>query len=49
MKKLMAMIVACLVLTAVSVQPVAASNPEKEARFAGKVAGEVGVDGIPVG
>ena len=38
MKKLLTMIVAGLVLTAVSVRPVAASsNAEKEVRFAGKV------------
>jgi hypothetical protein len=38
MKKLLTMIVACLVLSAVSVRPVAASsNLEKEVRFAGKV------------
>jgi hypothetical protein len=37
-KKLLTMIVACLVLTAVSVRPVAAaSNAEKQLRFAGKV------------
>ena len=38
MKKLLTMIVTCLVLTAISVRPVAATaNAEKEARFAGKV------------
>jgi hypothetical protein len=38
MKKLLTLMVACLVLTAISVRPVAASaNAEKEARFAGKV------------
>jgi hypothetical protein len=38
MKKLLTMMVACLVVSAVSVRPVAASsNTEKEARFAGKV------------
>jgi hypothetical protein len=38
MKKLLTMMVACLVVSAVSVRPVAASaNAEKEARFAGKV------------
>jgi hypothetical protein len=38
MKKLFTMIVACLVLSAVSIRPVAASsNAEKEVRFAGKV------------
>ena len=38
MKKLLTMIVAGLVLTAVSVRPVwASSNVEKEVRFAGKV------------
>jgi hypothetical protein len=38
MKKLLTMMVACLVLGAVSVRPVAASSKaEKEARFAGKV------------
>lgn len=38
MKKLLTMMVACLVVSAVSVRPVAASsNAEKEARFASKV------------
>jgi len=38
MKKLLTMMVACLVVSAVSVRPVAASsNAEKEVRFAGKV------------
>ncbi|HUS12126.1 MAG TPA: hypothetical protein VMZ30_16795 [Pyrinomonadaceae bacterium] len=38
MKKLLTMIIACLVLSAISVRPVAASsNVEKEVRFAGKV------------
>ena len=38
MKKLLTMMVACLVVSAVSVRPVAASSKaEKEARFAGKV------------
>ncbi len=38
MKKLLMMIVACLVVSALGVRPVAASsNSEKEVRFAGKV------------
>ena len=38
MKRLLTMMVACLVVSAVSVRPVAASsNAEKEVRFAGKV------------
>jgi hypothetical protein len=38
MKRLLTMIVVCLVLGAISVRPVAAfSNAEKEVRFAGKV------------
>ena len=38
MKKLLTMMVACLVVSAVSVRPIAASsNAEKEVRFAGKV------------
>jgi hypothetical protein len=38
MKKLLTMMVACLVVSAASVRPVAASsNAEKEVRFAGKV------------
>jgi len=38
MKKLLTMMVACLVLTALNIQPVAAATmAEKEARFAGKV------------
>jgi len=38
MKKLLTMMVACLVVSAVSVRPVAASSKaEKEVRFAGKV------------
>lgn len=38
MKKLLTLMVACLVVSAVSVRPVAASsNAEKEVRFAGKV------------
>jgi hypothetical protein len=38
MKKLLTIMVACLVMTAVSVRPVGAtSNAEKETRFAGKV------------
>jgi hypothetical protein len=38
MKKVFAMLVACLAVTTLSVQPiVAASNAEKEIRFAGKV------------
>jgi hypothetical protein len=38
MKKLLIMMVACLVVSALSVRPVAASsNAEKEARLAGKV------------
>jgi hypothetical protein len=38
MKKLLTMMIACLVVSAVSVRPVAASsNTEKEVRFAGKV------------
>jgi hypothetical protein len=47
MKKLLTMILACMVLTAVSVQPVAASNPEKEARFAGKV--KAGIEKLGTG
>jgi hypothetical protein len=38
MKKLLTMMIACLVVSAVSVRPIAASSrAEKEARFAGKV------------
>ena len=48
MKKLLTMLVACLVLSAVSVQPVAAAGKaEKEARFAGKV--KVGIEKLGVG
>ena len=48
MKKLLTMMVACLVLGAVSVRPVAASsNAEKEARFAGKV--KLGVEKLGAG
>jgi len=48
MKKLLMMIVACLVVSALGVRPVAASlNSEKEIRFAGKV--KQGVEKIGVG
>lgn len=48
MKKLLTMMVACLMLGTVSVRPVAASsNAEKEARFAGKV--KVGVEKLGSG
>jgi len=48
MKKLLTMMVASLVVSAVSVRPVAASsNAEKEARFAGKV--KLGVEKLGSG
>ena len=48
MKKLLMMIVACLVVSALGVRPAAASsNSEKEIRFAGKV--KQGVEKIGVG
>ena len=48
MKKLLMMIVACLVVSALGVRPAAASsNSEKEIRFAGKV--KEGVEKIGVG
>jgi hypothetical protein len=48
MKKLLTMIVACLVLSAVSVRPVwASSNVEKEVRFAGKV--KAGIEKVGTG
>jgi hypothetical protein len=48
MKKLLTVMVACLVVSAVSVRPVAASSKaEKEARFAGKV--KLGVEKLGSG
>jgi len=48
MKKLLTIMVACLVMTAVSVRPVGAtSNAEKEARFAGKV--KLGIEKLGTG
>ncbi len=48
MKKLLTMMVACLVVSSVSVRPVAASsNAEKEVRFAGKV--KLGVEKLGSG
>jgi hypothetical protein len=48
MKKILTMMVACLVLTAINVQPVAAATKaEKEARFAGKV--KVGIEKLGTG
>lgn len=48
MKKLLIMMVACLMVSAVSVRPVAASsNAEKEVRFAGKV--KLGVEKLGSG
>jgi hypothetical protein len=48
MKKLLTLMVACLVVSAVSVRPVAASSKaEKEARFAGKV--KLGVEKLGSG
>jgi hypothetical protein len=48
MKKLLTMLVACLMLTAMNVQPVAAATKaEKEARFAGKV--KSGIERLGVG
>jgi len=48
MKKLLTMMVACLVVSAVSVRPIAASsNAEKEVRFAGKV--KLGVEKLGSG
>ncbi|HEY8185904.1 MAG TPA: hypothetical protein VIF64_07530 [Pyrinomonadaceae bacterium] len=48
MKKLLTMMVACLVMSAVGVRPIAASsNPEKERRFTEKV--RVGIEKLGVG
>jgi len=48
MKRLLTMTVACLVVSAVSVRPVAASsNAEKEVRFAGKV--KLGIEKLGLG
>jgi hypothetical protein len=48
MKKILTLMVACLVLTAINVQPVAAATKaEKEARFAGKV--KVGIEKLGTG
>ena len=48
MKKLLIIMVACLVVSALSVRPVAASsNAEKEARFAGKV--KLGIEKLGTG
>ena len=48
MKKLLSMVIACLVLSAVSVRPVAAaSKADKEARFAAKV--KTGIEKLGVG
>jgi hypothetical protein len=48
MKKLLTMMIACLVVSAVSARPIAASSrAEKEARFAGKV--KLGVEKLGSG
>jgi hypothetical protein len=48
MKKLLTMMIACLVVSAVSVRPImASSRAEKEARFAGKV--KLGVEKVGSG
>jgi hypothetical protein len=48
MKKLLTIMIACLVVSAISVRPIAASSrAEKEARFAGKV--KLGVEKVGSG